>query len=1005
MTLADLRGGEEVVGGNALPVDREALEDALQTGLFTLRGTNRLHWAHRTYGEFLAAWYVTERGMELGQVMTLLAHPSDPEGKLVPQLHETAAWIAGMHQDVFREIVRREPEVLLRSEAATADSSDRAALVAALLELYEGTARRWHSLETSRPRYDRLAHPGLAVQLREYLQDGSRAEAAREFAVDIAEACQLREVQGELADLALGGAAPLDLRVAAADALARMGDSQTRARLLPLAIGALPEDALDQLKGSALRAVWPEHLTAEALLSCLTPPRRADVIGTYQLFLYGAANDLKADNLPLALRWVREQENGSGRSWPTYVFQRLANSIVVRAWDALAEPGVAPAFAGLAVERFGKSEPLIRDPYGVWGSAAGAGVALANEPARRHMAVEALLPLLTDPDRQWTWLVYSRPRLVTPEDYPWLLEQLRQHRQPTERRLLARLTVGVLDWTSAAQIDAALEAAESDDVLREALKPYVQPVDLASVEARGLKEAFAASAMGTDRPRQLISPPPRERVEVFLARSEAGEPQAWWLLARQLTLAPDSDHYVDELEPDVTRLLGWEPLDAPTRRRVVEAARRYLPAGDPQTGTWLDPNKFSLPALAGYKARRLVQDQAPGELQTLPPQVWAKWAPVVLTYPNADSEPNRVRHRQLLRLVYRQATDRVLDTLKHTPRGDSGEYDVLAAVDALGEDGWDDRLANAVLAIASDTASTSPWLAGGLLSHLLSHRHAGARAVAESLVAARSAGEGDAWKRAVEAGQGLFMYADSTTWPKLWVVFQEDPAFGRELVERFASHVVHTEASGARLSEEQLADLYLWAVEQYPHADDPDYGGKMVELDDRDFAAQWRDGVLLHLRQAGTTAAADAIRRIAGRHPQLEWLQLVTAEAEMLARQRTWQAPKARDVVALAQRPERRLIQNGSQLLDVLQEALARFERDLHAETPLVPFLWDEQRDGTWRPKDENYLSDLVKLFLERELRSSGIVIGREVEIRRRVAPDALGGAAVRWVSGGTRGG
>jgi predicted NACHT family NTPase len=108
----DLAGRTEVVGGEEFEVSEAVIREAVATGLFSARGSRLMGWSHQTYAEYLAAHYVDRRGIPLPQVMSLLVHPGDPQGKLVPQLHSAAAWLAGMRRDVFREIIVREPEVL-----------------------------------------------------------------------------------------------------------------------------------------------------------------------------------------------------------------------------------------------------------------------------------------------------------------------------------------------------------------------------------------------------------------------------------------------------------------------------------------------------------------------------------------------------------------------------------------------------------------------------------------------------------------------------------------------------------------------------------------------------------------------------------------------------------------------------------------------------------------------------------------------------------------------------
>lgn len=84
-------------------------------------------------------------------------------------------------------------------------------------------------------------------------------------------------------------------------------------------------------------------------------------------------------------------------------------------------------------------------------------------------------------------------------------------------------------------------------------------------------------------------------------------------------------------------------------------------------------------------------------------------------------------------------------------------------------------------------------------------------------------------------------------------------------------------------------------------------------------------------------------------------------------------------------------MQNGRELLDVLKESLARFQQRLHDETPAVRDLWNEPRckdeDGKMRivytPKEEECLSDVLKRHLDIDVRERGVIVNREVVIRR----------------------
>jgi hypothetical protein len=145
-------------------------------------------------------------------------------------------------------------------------------------------------------------------------------------------------------------------------------------------------------------------------------------------------------------------------------------------------------------------------------------------------------------------------------------------------------------------------------------------------------------------------------------------------------------------------------------------------------------------------------------------------------------------------------------------------------------------------------------------------------------------------------------------------------------------------------------------------------------------------------QQRGTSEGCEALRTISLAHPEMEWIRWVLVDAERLVRRRTWSGFKPEEILAMAHDKARRFVQNGEQLLAVVTESLVRLQETLHGETPARIFLWDVipagEGEKRYRPKDENSLSDYVKLHLERDLKQRGIIVLREVEIRHAAGGD-----------------
>ena len=237
-------------------------------------------------------------------------HPDTPD-KVVPQLHETTAWLASINSAFMNKIISTDPQVLLASSIMSADVATRERLAAAILHRIEEQGITAHDPNFS-PRFDVLQHPNLAAQLRPILIDKGRNYAVRSVALDIAEQCGVTEVHDELVQIALDESENWHIRHSAAFIVSRLGGDEHKKKLMPLLNTTPEEDPEDELRGDALLALWPGHITARDAFDQITKERHGTAYGTYSLFLTSyLPKGLKAEDLPLALDWVAEHP-GSG---------------------------------------------------------------------------------------------------------------------------------------------------------------------------------------------------------------------------------------------------------------------------------------------------------------------------------------------------------------------------------------------------------------------------------------------------------------------------------------------------------------------------------------------------------------------------------------------------------------------------------------------------------------------------------------------------------------------
>ena len=83
-------------------------------------------WGHWTFAEFLAASYLIRNGFTTEQISDLVMHPESRDA-VVPQLRETAAWIASLNAEFLNHLMATDPQGPLASKIMSADASTGAA--------------------------------------------------------------------------------------------------------------------------------------------------------------------------------------------------------------------------------------------------------------------------------------------------------------------------------------------------------------------------------------------------------------------------------------------------------------------------------------------------------------------------------------------------------------------------------------------------------------------------------------------------------------------------------------------------------------------------------------------------------------------------------------------------------------------------------------------------------------------------------------------------------------
>jgi predicted NACHT family NTPase len=961
ITIDALAGGFEQVGEHVVEVTPNVVREVIRTGLFTGRAGERMGWAHWTFAEFLASRYVMRNDLSEGQIADLIMHPDTPE-KVVPQLRETAAWLASMDPAFMNKIISTDPQVLLASTITSADATTREKLAAAILRRFEERGFTERDPNFS-PRFDVLKHPNLASQLRPFLVDKGQNHAVRRLALDIVEACEVAELHDELVKIALDQTEDWHIRHLAAFVIGRLGSERHKKALLPLLNTTPEEDPEDELRGDALIALWPLHISARDVFHQITKARHGTVYGTYTLFLLSYLLDgLKVEDLPLALDWVADHRGSSGfGEW-----HGLPGKIMRMGWERWKEPAVLVSFAKAAISRIIHYVGLFNDDDQT--------IDVAAAPREQRAAIiHAIISHASEKKLKLPRFWGADIRIVSREDFSWLLDEAMKARDAFAQREFTGLTRSVCDWRSHKHIDSILLAMENVKALRDEFAPFFAPIELGSTTARELQEGERRRA---SRERASVGSqlaPISERVASQLGKIETGDIYAWWRLNLDL-IQGDRGH--DEFVADLTALPAWKELDQQLRNRCIAAAERYITTADPNNDCWLGTNTFYRPAAAGYRALRLLLRERPEILETFSADIWRKWSGIILGFPESYGIDDIEPAQKLTRFAYAKAPDAITTTLLLLIDKENRDHGSTFTVKKI-EQSWDDRLAIRLTKKLQEDHSLKPQAFEQLLSALLKrHANNGTRLATTLLTDGVKGSESDL--KRIKVAKVLLEFSAVQSWATVWAAIQKDNAFGRRLFAELAQEEPLSQVPklATSLDPHDIGQLFIWLEREFPHTEDPKEQGAHA-VTSRESIGHYRDSLLIALKERGSQAAVDALRNVASALPQLPWLVSIAADADRQRLRLTWNGVDPTSLYEMAASRRPRFVESADQLLERIIESIERLQARLHGDTPAISDLWDKDR-----PKDEDQFSNYIKRHLTDDLSRQGIISNREVQIR-----------------------
>lgn len=937
-------------------INERAISETLElTGIFSRFDEQRFEFASRTFAEFLTAWYLSKSPVPITQKLKLMLHPESQ--RLIPDLFETASWLAALDPKFLDWLVKQEPEAALQADYAILSQADLPSLVDGLLNV----AAKEHRPAFDVQKLHKLNYPGLDAKLAIIISDNTGSLAPRCLAIRIAAACKLFSLGSELVDLALNNQEGLEIRKLAIS-YTKLMDDEIKLRLLPLALS----DDDPSLKANALSVVKPAIMGVDVFFNQIPPEflEKSDFELRYVVEEDDFFNFNDASNIKIGLEWIAKH---TPFSLDQFTSIRLKDRILSKAFDFLYEPEVLQSlvFTMIKLRRHHDDYPDTfrrrQTPNPL------------DDIEKRHVFIAGLFKQL-DTKEVWSFFCIDCFR---EEDGVWLCQQWDNASSDSERRVIAETFSRFIDRYQTLDVieyvltKAGHEVKNPDPILSEHLAWLVKPTDLAcDAIINQRKQYFEHKALSQNvkenRKIQNNVYPPEFYIQNDLNACEQGDFNRWTNLVSSLGLQDDCLPAFP-YRPDV--LPGWCKADQALRNRIKTVAISYLAKAAPAEDHNLLQNTNRSNYIAGGLAVSILV--ATDSLESLSVPDLMRWCFATVSHP-FDHIETQVQIFRKIRSIAPEAFDAAV--LKVADIQANGGF--LYLLQSC-RDFWHP----AFLTLLLDTKlkeQTWPFSCRLTLAEILMD-HDGEKVAAQ--LVEWLADETDSSNQ-TDAAIALFRYALSQT--KVWSVMQRmldsDETFARSVISKTAHPSGYSTVIDPNLNTPQLGWLFEKVAFLFPPKEDEPTPNGIYEPSPRHNIADFRSRIMDKLLSSGTVDAVKEIDRICSVLPEELWLLRVRADAYKALMQRERTQISFAETIQLLSNPDLTVVRNSRELMVVVEEALLRFAEEVqHGSPPLAIFLWNESQKT---PISEQRLSDFLKFYLNREWRNRRIIINREVEIK-----------------------
>lgn len=981
---------------NSFVDNNSLLKELLQSALFRKTDEDTYNFTHKTYLEYLAAQYLLDLNVSVDKIIQLI---SSFDNTIQPQVEDVVPWLIREDSDIRNPIIdfvmQNDPITLLKSDELNDETKEK--LTDKILQMFG-------SEETEpdffyRDIYKNINHKNLDKQLDSYLNNKDLQYPIFREIMYIIEVCKIETFRDFLCSIVLNHEKDVNTRGFALRALFPIANDEVFDKLKCLLQDELFYVLDRDLQYLLINLFFPRFIGIKEFFELISNP--ADYKFLRDLFLdeYKISAtifkelDANPQDYAIALNWFMnisewliaiKQFNDNSKpdtldDIDIHDLEEFAIKIISRSGRFLNTAEVRKAFAELF---FIEQHSFLYDLNEV--------IESSSQENRQQLLLIILDKLTDKPENQIDEILFRLPINVK-EDLQLLIDFYNGESNEKKRKVLLLVIGKHFSYLNASE--SLIELIESTINSDAEFGTYFKPIFDESKElSKKHLSKNQQNKIQSITKREKITREIDNQIEVLLNEYEKGNNSNYWRLDQLLSSEYEKNRrYFDNL--DLKHYRVFNSLSENMRRMVFDYAEKFLseyqhPLRDEIKNNITDDMRAGVRALYSI----WVNDRSRFKIFSNDLLINWSWAIIPSLAYSGEKEKEFEFLKQFEKIQY----NHLIDGLKFLIK-----LDIEKAFFLLNQRSYQTEiyLTNEVLDLIfskrdelkakKDTPAryfykkkhySSSFIS--MLQILNSLNYHNLYDYCMSLVENSNLESDNYEYHSVYAGKILLDYEDGRYWDFMWEKIRKYPEYGEAVSYQLEHRFEMNHKFPKNLNIGELTEYYEWLLERFPIDTDIDRTGvSSYTPTKRDDMQDFRDKLLFVIAKRGKDESVNTLNELKQKYPEVNKINYALKEAILHQRKNNWEPLSPVEFLVFVKNEEKRRIRSNKDLLEVVIESLQRFEVFIHDENPIVNALWNE--GDKIRPKEENFLSDIVAKHFLQDLKNRGIIINREVQIKR----------------------